>query len=76
MSDQTNRVRGNRSLELGFGLLALASLALGLGLYVFGDRFGFDEATGRLIAGAFIVAGLLDIAVLCFWDRLLGRRQR
>lgn len=74
MDDKPANARGNRSLELGFGLLALASLGLGLGLYVFGDRLGFDETTGRLIASAFIVAGTLDVAVLYFWERLFRPR--
>ena len=66
---------GNRFIELAFGLLALASLSLGLALYMFGDRFGIDETTGRLVASAFIVAGVLDGAVLYFWERLFGPRE-
>lgn len=67
--------QSSRNIAMAFGLLALASLSLGLGLYLFGARFGLDEATGRLIASAFIVAGVLDATVLYFWERLFGPRD-
>lgn len=66
--------KSSRSVALAFGLLALASLSLGLGLYLFGARFGLDEPTSRLVASAFIVAGVLDASVLYFWERLFGPR--
>lgn len=74
MNDPNQQQRGRRGLEFAFGLMALASLALGLGLYIFGSRFGIEEATGRLIATAFIVTGVLDAGVLYFWERLFGPR--
>ncbi len=74
MSEPDQRRSGQRGLEFAFGLMALASLLMGLGLYLFGSRIGIEEATGRLIASAFIVAGVLDAAVLYFWERLFGRR--
>lgn len=75
MSEPKQRRPGQRGLEFAFGLMALASLAMGLGLYLLGDRFGIEEATGRLIATAFIVAGVLDAAVLFFWERLFSGRS-
>ena len=65
----------SRAILMAFGLLAMASLSIGLGLYLFGARFGLDEATGRLVASAFIVAGVLDASVLYFWERLFGPRD-
>ena len=65
---------GNRTIALAFGLLALASLLLGLALYLFGERMGLDETTCRLVASAFIIAGVLDAGVLYFWERLFGPR--
>ncbi len=75
MLEPGQRRTGPRGLELAFGLMALASLLMGLGLYLFGARIGIEEATGRLIASAFIVAGVLDAVVLYFWERLFGARK-
>ena len=74
MDHPPTETRNARSIAHAFGLLALASLSLGLGLYLFGARFGLDEPTSRLVASAFIVAGVLDACVLYFWERLFGSR--
>lgn len=63
----------SRAIQLAFGVLALASLMLGLALYLLGGRLGLDEVTTRLIATAFIIAGVLDAGVLYFWERIFGR---
>ena len=73
-TDPLEKSGGSRRIEFAFGVLALASLLLGLALYLFGERLGLDEATGRLVATAFIIAGVLDAAVLYFWERLFGPR--
>lgn len=64
----------SRTIRLAFGVLALGSLLLGFGVYLFSPRLGLDDATTRLVATAFIIAGILDAAVLCFWERLFAGR--
>ncbi len=75
MDHPPSEKQSSRAIMMAFGLLAMASLSLGLGLYLFGARIGLDEATGRLVASAFIVAGVLDASVLYFWERLFGPRD-
>lgn len=73
---QPSQPPGSRlSIELAFGLMALASLLLGFAIYLFAERIGLDEVTGRLVATAFIIAGALDAAVLYVWDRLFSSRR-
>jgi hypothetical protein len=60
-------------VRMVFGALALMSLVLGLGLYLAAERLGLDEGTARLIATAFLIAGVFDAAVVYFWNRIFGR---
>lgn len=72
--DRQAGIRGERAMQAAFAVLALGSLVLGALLYVFSERFGLGEASARLIATAFIGAGVIDAAVLYYWDRLFTRR--
>ncbi len=63
-----------RIIRLAFGALALLSVIAGFALYLFAGRLGLSEDTARLLATAFIVAGVLDAGVLYYWDRLFGPR--
>ena len=59
-----------RGVRIAFAALALGSLLLGAGIHLFAARLGLAADTARVIATAFIGAGVLDAAVLYFWDRL------
>jgi len=63
-----------RAMQVAFASLALGSLLLGAAIHVFAAPLGLDAATARLIATAFIGAGILDAAVLYFWNALFRRR--
>jgi TRAP-type C4-dicarboxylate transport system permease small subunit len=56
-----------------FGIMALASVLLGLMLYVLQDQIGIAEDTARLMSTAFIVVGIADTIVLLLWDRIFNR---
>lgn len=56
-----------------FGVMALASVLLGLALYLLQTRIGIPEDTARLLSTGFIVLGIADTVVLLLWDRLFER---
>ncbi len=56
--------------KLYFGVLALVMILLGFVFYVFSDALGIDEQTAKLVAAAFLIAGLFDYLILHFWDRI------
>ena len=66
---QTGAARG-RGVRIAFAALALGSLLLGAAIHLFAARLGLAPDTARVIATAFIGAGILDAAVLYFWERL------
>ena len=74
MTPSDRRRSGTASVlvRIAFGVLALMSLGLGLGIYLLAAHLGVDESTARLIATAFLIAGILDAAVVHFWDRLFS----
>lgn len=57
-----------------FGILALMSLALGLGCYLLAERLDLEDTTARLIVTAFLVAAILDAVVVICWGGI-GRRK-
>lgn len=59
-----------RIVRFAFGAMALASVLIGFGVWQFADVIGLEPDTARLIAIAFLAAGIGDVAVLHFWDRL------
>lgn len=63
------RARMERS-KLAFGVLALIMVALGLGIYLFSAMLGIDADTAKIVAIAFLVAGVIDYLVLVFWGRI------
>jgi hypothetical protein len=71
--DPASTPRAAQVMQAAFATLALGSLALGGLIYVFAARLEIDEATARIIATAFIGAGVIDAAVLYYWDRLFRR---
>jgi hypothetical protein len=56
-----------------FAALAFASVLAGLGIYLLQARLGIDGDTARLISTAFLVVGIGDTLLLCFWERLFKR---
>jgi len=62
--------RRMRTGKLIFGILALVMIILGLGVYIFSSTLGIDPQTAKLIAVAFLIAGVMDYLVLHFWDRI------
>lgn len=56
-----------------FGVMALASVLLGLALYLLQTRIGIPEDTARLLSTGFIVLGIADTVVLLLWNRLFER---
>lgn len=56
-----------------FAVMALASVLVGLMLYVLQDQIGIAEDTARLMSTAFIVVGIADTIVLLLWDRIFNR---
>lgn len=68
------RERG-RVGRLALGGVALLSILVGALLYNFAEPLGFDRGTVEIVALAFLIAGLADFVILCFWDSLLRRRS-
>ena len=68
-------VTQRRIIRLAFGAMALTSVVVGFGVWQFADRIGIEEETARLIAMAFLAAGIGDVLVLHFWDRLFKDRS-
>ena len=77
MTDEQTSTRrtSGRAVKIAFGLMALVSVALGLALWQLSARIGLPDATARILATAFIVAGIADALVLYFWDRLFPVRD-
>ena len=59
-----------RIVRFAFGVMALASVLVGFGVWYFAAALGIQDDTARLIATAFLAAGIGDVLVLHFWDRL------
>ncbi len=73
--DSRGRTAANRRIiRFAFGAMALGSVLVGLGVWQFADMIGLEEDTSRLIAIAFLAAGIGDVAVLHFWDRLFKNK--
>ena len=72
MSDQrTPKLDMNRRIaRLAFGSMALFAVLAGLALWQFSDVIGLERDTAKLIATVFVIAGIGDVVVLYFWDRL------
>lgn len=64
-----------RIVRLAFGAMALTSVVIGFSVWQFADRIGIEEETAQLIAMAFLAAGIGDVLVLHFWDRLFKNRS-
>ena len=62
-------------VRMVFGILALISLMLGLGLYLFAAQLGLDDTTARLITTAFLIAAAIDAIVVGRWGRISGRKD-
>lgn len=74
--DNRDRTTTNqRIIRIAFGAMALLSILAGLVLWNFADAIGLEEDTARLVATAFVIAGIGDALVLHFWDRLFKPRQ-
>ena len=63
-----------RVARIVFGLGALAFISMGLAIYVFADRLGFDRDTAQLLAIVFTVVGIVDVIVLSLWSKLFKPR--
>jgi uncharacterized membrane protein len=68
--NRTQTAAQRRIIRFAFGAMALGSVLVGLGVWQFADMIGLEEDTARLIATAFLAAGIGDALVLHFWDRL------
>ncbi|MFQ5625438.1 MAG: hypothetical protein ACE5FM_02160 [Methyloligellaceae bacterium] len=64
----------NRAVKVIFGVMALMCLLTGLVIYLFAEQFGFSHETARIVAIAFLAAGVADYIVLKLWDRITARR--
>ncbi len=63
-----------RLARIVFGFMALLAIVAGLVLWQFSAAIGLDEDTAKLIAVAFIITGIGDVAIVYFWDRLFKAR--
>ena len=62
--------RRMRRGKLIFGIMALIMILLGLVVYLFSSALEIAPDTAKLIAVAFLIAGVVDYLVLHFWDRI------
>jgi TRAP-type C4-dicarboxylate transport system permease small subunit len=62
-----------RLAKATFAGMALASVLIGLALYVLQGLLGISEETARLVSTALILVGIADVAVLLLWDRIFKR---
>lgn len=74
-NDSRRQTAAQRQIvRFAFGAMALGSVVVGLGVWQFAGAIGLEEDTARLIATAFLAAGIGDALVLHFWDRLFKDR--
>ena len=74
MTRQTSRIEArNRAVKIAFGVMALMCVLTGFVIYLFAEQFGFSDETARIVAIAFLAAGVADYIVLKLWDRLMAR---
>lgn len=69
------RERSLRFVQVTLAVLALASLAVGLGIFALANRIGVPEDTARVLASAFLVAAIVDAIVLYLWERIFPDRK-
>lgn len=64
----------SRIARFAFGVMALFAVLAGLVLWQFSAAIGLEEDTARLIATVFVIAGVGDVLVVFFWDRLFKNK--
>lgn len=69
------RERSLRLVQVTLGVLALASLAVGLMIYALAGRIGVPEDVARIVASAFLAAAIADAMALYAWERLFRDRR-
>jgi hypothetical protein len=67
------RASSSRFVKITFGVMALASLALGLLVISFSDPHRIPHDTARPMAVGFLYAAIACTAVLFIWDRIFKR---
>jgi hypothetical protein len=64
-----------RLAKAAFAAMALASVLMGLALYLLQKPIGISEGTARMVSTAFLLVGITDVIVLLLWDRIFNRHQ-
>lgn len=65
-----------RVFKLIFGSLALATVLVGLLIYLFSDALGLEAGLARMLAIGFLIIGVLDFAILRFADKIFDKTSR
>jgi hypothetical protein len=74
MENDRNKPEAKDSgVKTAFAAMALASILVGLAIYLLQSELGIPEDTARLVATVFLAAGIADIVLLYFWDRIFKR---
>ncbi|MGI9406291.1 MAG: hypothetical protein ACR2O4_07965 [Hyphomicrobiaceae bacterium] len=58
-----------------FTIMTIATIIMGLAIYLLNDWWGIDKATAALIGAAFLLVGLVDVIILKKWDRIFRPRD-
>lgn len=66
----TERKRSQRIVQATLAVLSLASLVLGMAIYLCAARIGITQETARFVSTAFLAAAIVDALVLYLWERI------
>ncbi len=67
------RARSLKFVQIVFALLALISVISGMAVAYASDDFGLPDGSAKTIAGAFLVVGIMNTALMFLWERVFNR---
>lgn len=69
-SIEDQRRRSSASVKLIIAAMALAAVAMAVGVRVMADALGMGDELARIVATALLACAVADLVVLQVWDRI------
>jgi hypothetical protein len=70
------RRKSSANVMLTIGIMALAAVAMAIGIRLHADALGLPEDLARLVATALLACAVVDLVALQVWDRVFHSPPR
>jgi len=70
------RRKSSANVMLTIGIMALAAVAMAIGIRLQADALGLPEDLARLVATALLACAVVDLVALQVWDRVFHSPPR